>query len=81
MKCDIFVSGMLQSAVVVLVAGLQKGCFSIRGKQNKGRFFFKLRNSVVPGGKLLHALVQRSRSKQHNVLGVAAACAAGPCIH
>lgn len=43
--------------------------------------FFKLRNFVVLGGKLLQALVQKSRGKQHSELGVAAACAAVPCIH
>lgn len=43
--------------------------------------FFKLRNFVVLGGKLLHTLVQKSRGKEHSVLGVASVCATVPCIH
>lgn len=36
-KYDIFLFVMLQSAVAVVVAGLWKGCFSIKGKQNEGK--------------------------------------------
>lgn len=34
-KCDIFVFVVLQS----VVAGLQKACFPIKGKQNEGKIF------------------------------------------
>lgn len=39
MKCDIFVFVVLQSVVALVVAGLQKACFPIKGKQNEGKIF------------------------------------------
>lgn len=36
-KYDVFLFVMLQSAGAVVVAGLWKGCFSIKGKQNEGK--------------------------------------------
>lgn len=71
---------MLKSAVTVLVAGLRKGPFAIKGKQNEGKIL-KLRNFLLLEGKLLHALLQKSRGKQYNMLRIADACAVMPWIH
>lgn len=49
--------------------GCRRVAFLLRANKTRAKFF-KLRNFVVLGGKLLQALVQKSRGKQHNVLGV-----------
>lgn len=77
MKYSIFPFAMLQSAVAVLAAGLRKGSSSIKGEQNEGKIL-KLRNFLLLEGKLLHALLQKSRGKQYNMLRIADACAVMP---